>query len=91
MRRPMQLNHYLGVFSPEELDRITELGDSLDLVEGAVLVKGKDSIEHKICQVLTNSARICLSITQWTPLDLFRLRSWAYFPVGPFCDEVTFQ
>jgi len=43
----MQLNHYLGVFSPEELDRITELGDSLDLVEGAVLVKGKDSIEHK--------------------------------------------
>ena len=47
MRKPMQLNHYLGIFSPEELTRITELGDSLDLVEGAVLVKGKDSIEHK--------------------------------------------
>jgi hypothetical protein len=47
MRRPMQLNHYLGIFSPEEVTRITELGDSLDLVEGAILVKGKDSIEHK--------------------------------------------
>lgn len=47
MRRPMQLHHRLGLFSTEELDKIIELGDSLDLVEGAILVKGKDSIEHK--------------------------------------------
>ena len=47
MRSPMQLHHHLGLYSPEELDKIIELGDSLDLVEGAVLVKGQDSVEHK--------------------------------------------
>ena len=47
MRSPMQLHHHLGLYSPEELDKIIEIGDSLDLEEGAVLVKGKDSVEHK--------------------------------------------
>ena len=47
MGRPTSLHHYSGLYSPEDLDRITELGDSLDLIEGAVLVKGKDAVEHK--------------------------------------------
>ena len=43
----MSLRHHSGLYTPEDLDKITELGDSLDLIEGAVLVKGKDAVEHK--------------------------------------------
>ena len=43
----MSLRHRSGLYTPEDLDKITELGDSLDLIEGAVLVKGKDAVEHK--------------------------------------------
>ena len=43
----MSLRHHSGLYTPEDLDKITELGDSLDLIEGAVLVDGKDAVEHK--------------------------------------------
>jgi len=47
MGKIVTLHHNYGVFSTEELEEINRLGDSLNLVEGAVLVKGKDSVEHK--------------------------------------------
>ena len=47
MGKKVALHHNYGVFSTEELEEINKLGDSLNLVEGAVLVKGKDSVEHK--------------------------------------------
>ena len=43
----MSLRHHSGLYTPEDLDKITEIGDSLDLIEGAVLVDGKDAVEHK--------------------------------------------
>ena len=43
----MSLRHCSGLYSPEELDKIIELGETLELVEGAVLVDGKDAVEHK--------------------------------------------
>ena len=47
MGRIVALHHNYGVFSTEELEEINNLGSSLELKEAAVLVNGKDSIEHK--------------------------------------------
>ncbi len=47
MGRIVALHHNYGVFSTEELEEINNLGSSLELKEAAVLVDGKDSIEHK--------------------------------------------
>ena len=47
MGRLVALHHNYGVFSTEELKEINKLGDSLELKEGAVLVNGEDSVEHK--------------------------------------------
>jgi len=47
MGKKVALHHNYGVFSTEELEEINRLSDSLKLKEGAVLVKGRDAVEHK--------------------------------------------
>jgi PKHD-type hydroxylase len=48
METSNSLNHYSGVFTDQELDKIVELGDSMELMEGEVGYKNKGNVvDHK--------------------------------------------
>ena len=92
MRKPMHLHHHSSLFSSKELQSILDYCKSLELIEGAVLVKGQDTVDHnkrntKIAWVHQNPETSWIfkrvsRLWQLEPISMLQAFQYSLYTVG---------